>query len=132
MKKKTRLMLVAGVLVLTLGFVSYGMLTLFADPYVSVDAVIEDPDGHRGRVLQVKGFYLPGSLTMTVDNVTLTMYGDEFTILILVTGETPNLQHDQEMVAIGTLEDGMVIHATEILAQCPSKYETNTTATSFG
>ena len=131
MKKKTRLLLVAGVLVLTLGFVSYGMLTMFADPYVSVDAVVENPELHRDRVLQVKGFYQAGSLTLAGDNVTLTMYGDDFTILVLVMGEVPNLQADQEMVAIGTLEDGMVIHASEILAQCPSKYETNTTATAF-
>ena len=128
MKKKTRFLLIAGVLALTLGFVSYGMLTMFADPYVSVDAVFENPDLYRGRTIQVKGNFLSGSLTMTSENVTLIIYGETYQILVLVTGELPSLQDDQEMVAIGTLEDGLVLHATEILAQCPSKYETNSTA----
>ena len=127
MKKKTRFLLIAGVLVLTLGFVSYGMLTMFADPYVSVDTLVENPDFYRGRIIQVKGNFLSGSLTMTSDNVTLIIYGENHQILVLVTGELPALQDDQEMVAIGTLEDGLVIHATEILAQCPSKYETEST-----
>ena len=127
MKKKTRFILVAGVLALTIGFVSYGMLTLFVDPYTSVDAIVENPDAFRNRILQVKGNFLAGSITFSSENVTLTMYGENFQILILVIGELPALQDGQEMVAIGTLDDNLIVHATDILAQCPSKYETNTT-----
>ena len=127
MKKKTRFVLIAGVLALTLGFVSYGMLTMFVDPYTSVDAIVENPDAFKDRVLQVKGNFLAGSITFTSENVTLTMYGENFQIVILVIGELPALQDGQEMVAIGTLDDDLVVHATDILAQCPSKYETNTT-----
>jgi len=127
MKKKTRFVLIAGVLALTIGFVSYGMLTMFVDPYTSVDAIVENPDAFKDRVLQVKGNFLAGSITFTSENVTLTMYGENFRIVILVIGELPALQDGQEMVAIGTLDDDLVVHATDILAQCPSKYETNTT-----
>lgn len=127
MKKKTRFALIAGVLALTIGFVSYGMLTMFVDPYTSVDAIVENPNAFKDRVLQVKGNFLAGSITFTSENVTLTMYGENFQIVILVIGELPALQDGQEMVAIGTLDDDLVVHATDILAQCPSKYETNTT-----
>ena len=45
MKKKTRMALVAVVLVATIGFVAFGMLNLFVDPYLSVDDVVENPAG---------------------------------------------------------------------------------------
>ena len=49
---------------------------MFADPYVSVDTLVENPDFYRGRIIQVKGNFLSGSLTMTSDNVTLIIYGE--------------------------------------------------------
>ena len=127
MKKKTRMAAVAVILVATIGFVAFAMLNLFVDPYLGVDQVVEDPDSYMGRTVQVKGAYQAGSLTTTIDNVTLVMEGDNFTITVLILGETPNLIDGQEIVAIGQLQSALLIHATEILTSCPSKYEATTT-----
>ncbi|MFW9846608.1 MAG: cytochrome c maturation protein CcmE, partial [Candidatus Thorarchaeota archaeon] len=128
MKKKTRMLILAGVLLVLVGTVGYGMLTLFVDPYLSVDAVAENPDAYRGRVIQVKGTLQPGSITITEESVTLVIAGNVSSILVIVDTELPTLTDGQDMVAIGMLEDGddLVIRATDILAQCPSKYETST------
>ncbi|MFW9862485.1 MAG: cytochrome c maturation protein CcmE [Candidatus Thorarchaeota archaeon] len=126
MKKKTRMLLIAGVLVVVVGVVAYGMLNFFVDPYISVDAVVENPDAYTGRLIQVKGTLQPGSISIDPGNVTLVLDGDSNSILIIVEGDLPTLTDGQDMVAIGILEDGeeLVIRASQILAQCPSKYET--------
>jgi cytochrome c-type biogenesis protein CcmE len=103
------------------------MLNFFVDPYLSVDQVVEDPDSYMGRTIQVKGAYQNGSLQTTIDNVTLVIEGDNHTLVVLILGETPNLIDGQEIVAIGTLQSAYLIHATEILTSCPSKYEATTT-----
>jgi cytochrome c-type biogenesis protein CcmE len=103
------------------------MLNLFVDPYLAVDDVVEDPDSYMGRRIQVKGAYLAGSLTTTLDNVTLVMEGENHTITVLLLAETPNLLDGQEIVAIGTLQSAYLIHASQILTSCPDKYTAPTT-----
>lgn len=127
MKKKTRAIVVAVIIIATLGFVAYGMSTLFVDPYLSVDTVVQNPSAYMNRQIQVKGKLVAGSLSITASNVTLQMYGDHDTITVLVTGVCPSLQDDQDLVAIGQLQNASLIIASEILAQCPSKYVANTT-----
>ena len=129
MKKKTRMAAIAIILVATIGLVAYAMLNLFVDPYVSVDEVVENSDAYMGRTIQVKGTLQPGSLTVTADNVTLVIEGDNRTITVLLLGEVPDMIDGQEIVAIGTLESASLIRATQILTSCPSKYEANSTAT---
>lgn len=126
MKKKNRMALVAVVLVVTIGLVVYGMLNVFVDPYLSVDAVVENPESYMGRTIQVKGAFQAGSLTATVDNVTLIIEGENHTITALLLGEVPDMIDGQEIVAIGTLESANLILATQILTSCPSKYEATT------
>ncbi|MFQ5833005.1 MAG: cytochrome c maturation protein CcmE [Candidatus Thorarchaeota archaeon] len=127
MNKRSRVLLISIVLVFTFGFVAYGMLTLFVDPYISVDAVADNPDAYIGRTIQIKGNLQPGSISFNVSNVTLVLEGDSHTITVLVEGELPNLTDGQEMVAIGVLESAQLFRASQILARCPSKYETATT-----
>ncbi|MFW9925388.1 MAG: cytochrome c maturation protein CcmE [Candidatus Thorarchaeota archaeon] len=127
MNKRTRMALVAIILVATIGFVAYGMLNLFVDPYLSVDVVVENPEDYVGRTIQVKGALQPGSLTISAENVTLVIEGDNHTITVLVVGEVPDMIDGQDIVAIGTLEQSGYIRATQILTSCPSKYEATTT-----
>ena len=126
MKKRTRMALVAVVLVATIGFVVYGMLNLFVDPYLSVDAVVENPEAYMGRTIQVKGTLQAGSLTITANNVTIVIEGENHTITALLLGEVPDMIDGQEVVAIGTLESANLILATQVLTSCPSKYEATT------
>ncbi|MHA1926556.1 MAG: cytochrome c maturation protein CcmE domain-containing protein [Candidatus Thorarchaeota archaeon] len=125
MKKKTRMMLIAGVLIVVVGIVAYGMLNFFVDPYISVDSVTENPEAYMGRTIQVKGDLQPESISITGSNVTLVLEGNTSTILVLVETQLPSLTDGQEMVAIGVLEEGeqLLIRASQILSKCPSKYE---------
>lgn len=127
MKKKTRMVLVAVILVATIGIVTFGMLNLFVDPYLSVDSVVEHPDSYMGRTIQVKGVYQAGSLTNGADNITLVIEGDNHTITVLLLCEVPDMIDGQDIVAIGTLDSANILRATQILTSCPSKYEATTT-----
>ncbi|MFW9966919.1 MAG: cytochrome c maturation protein CcmE [Candidatus Thorarchaeota archaeon] len=131
MKKKTRMILIAGVLVVVVGLVAYGMLNFFVDPYISVDEVVENPEAYAGQTIQVKGTLQPGSVSINPGNVTLILEGENHTLLVIVEADLPTLSDGQEMVAIGVLEEGehLLIRASQILAKCPSKYETATTNT---
>ncbi|MFW9767951.1 MAG: cytochrome c maturation protein CcmE [Candidatus Thorarchaeota archaeon] len=123
MKKKTRMALVTVILCATIGFVAWGMLNLFVDPYLSVDDVVENPENYMGRTIQLKGEYVNGSLSITLENATLLLAGDNHTIVVLIEGEVPDLIDGQDIVAIGTLESASLIRATQILTSCPSRYE---------
>ena len=129
MKQKTKAMVVAVIVIASVGFLAFSMMDLFVDPYLSVDTVVQNPNAYMNQKIQVKGKYVRGSLAITSSNVTLEMYGDEYTITVLITGEVPNLQEDQDLVAIGELQSSSLIIAEELLAQCPSKYEANSTVT---
>jgi cytochrome c-type biogenesis protein CcmE len=119
------MMLIAGVLIVVVGIVAYGMLNFFVDPYISVDSVTENPEAYMGRTIQVKGNLQPESISITGSNVTLVLEGNTSTILVLVETQLPSLTDGQEMVAIGVLEEGeqLLIRASQILSKCPSKYE---------
>jgi cytochrome c-type biogenesis protein CcmE len=119
------MMLIAGVLIVVVGIVAYGMLNFFVDPYISVDSVTENPEAYMGRTIQVKGDLQPESISITGSNVTLVLEGNTSTILVLVETQLPSLTDGQEMVAIGVLEEGeqLLIRASQILSKCPSKYE---------
>lgn len=125
------MILIAGVLVVVVGLVAYGMLNFFVDPYISVDEVVENPEAYAGQTIQVKGTLQPGSVSINPGNVTLILEGENHTLLVIVEADLPTLSDGQEMVAIGVLEEGehLLIRASQILAKCPSKYETATTNT---
>ena len=127
MKKKTQMVLVAVILISTIGIVAFGMMNLFVDPYLSVDNVVENSDAYMGRTIQVKGALVAGSLTISTENVTLVMEGENYTITVLLLCETPDMIDGQDIVAIGTLESATLMRATQILTSCPSKYEAPTT-----
>lgn len=127
MNKKTRLAVTSVILIITIGFVSFQLLNSFGEVYISVDTVTADPDLYMGRTLQVKGNLQPGSLSVTSENVTLVIEGNTTTLLVILIGELPDMIDGQEIVAIGTLELGNILRATQLLVKCPSKYETTTT-----
>ncbi len=127
MNKKTRLVVTSVILIITIGFVSLQLLNSFGEVYISVDAVTADPDLYMGRTLQVKGNLQPGSLSVTSENVTLVIEGNSTTLIVILVGELPDMIDGQEIVAIGTLESANLLRATQLLVQCPSKYETTTT-----
>ena len=126
MNKKTRLIVISLVLVVTIGFVAIMLMDTFGNVYITVDAIDENPDLYIGRTLQVKGNLQPGSLSITSENVTLVIEGENATLTVLLVGELPDMIDGQEIVAMGTLLSEDLLRATQILVKCPSKYETTT------
>jgi len=126
MNKKTRNILAIVILVITIGFVAFQAMNTFGNVYISVDAVVEDPDLYMGRTLQVKGTLQPGSLLITAENVTLVIAGENATLLVLLVGELPDMIDGQEIVAVGALDSVDIFRASQLLVKCPSKYETTT------
>ncbi len=127
MNKKTRMAVTSVILIITIGFVSLQVLNTFGEVYISVDAVTADPDLYMGRTLQVKGNLQPESLSVTSANVTFVIEGNNTSLVVILIGELPDMIDGQEIVAIGTLELGNILRATQLLVKCPSKYETTTT-----
>ncbi len=124
MKKKHTAIAVSVILIATIGIVAVVMLNSFVDPYLSVDRVVENPELYDGYSVQIKGKYLAGSLDTSTSNTTFTIYGVNHTLLVILTGEVPAMQDDQDIVAIGTYQAPSTIRANQVLVQCPSKYET--------
>ncbi len=62
MKKKERNLVIALVLIIAVIGLSVGMLNSFVDPYLTVDAVVENPGLYMGRQIQVKGALVQESL----------------------------------------------------------------------
>jgi cytochrome c-type biogenesis protein CcmE len=124
LKKRNSLIVVSIILIATISVVAVVMLNSFVDPYLSVDRVVENPEVYDGYSVQVKGKLQAGSLQTYSSNTTFIIYGDNHTILVILTGEVPAMQNDQAIVAIGVFEAPSIIHASQVLVQCPSKYET--------
>ncbi len=124
MKKRNTAIIVSIILITTVGLVAVVMLNSFVDPYLTVDGVVENPEMYDGYSVQVKGKFQPGSLESSSANVTFTMYGNNHTINVILDGEVPTMQDDQDIVAIGVYESPNTIRASQVLVQCPSKYET--------
>jgi len=124
LKKKHTAIAVSVILIATIGIVAVVMLNSFVDPYLSVDRVVENPELYDGYSVQIKGKYLAGSLDTSTSNTTFTIYGVNHTLLVILTGEVPAMQDDQDIVAIGTYQAPSTIRANQVLVQCPSKYET--------
>ena len=97
MKKKQTAIAVSVILIATIGLVAVIMLNSFVDPYLSVDRVIENPDDYDGFSIQVKGKLLAGSLDTSSSNATFIMYGERHTIHVIILGEVPTMQDDQDI-----------------------------------
>jgi cytochrome c-type biogenesis protein CcmE len=89
----------------------------FEEPYVSVDAIVENPSQYLGKQIQVMGRYAPGSLTITLENATFIIYGETHSILVLLDGgaELPNFQDDMQIVVIGHLESISLFIAIDVI-----------------
>ena len=124
MKKRTTAIAVSVVLIVSIGIVAVIMLNSFVDPYLTVDGVVENSDVYNGYTVQVKGKLQAGSLDTSSSVVTFIMYGENHTINVVLDGEAPTMQDDQDIVAIGIYEAPNTILAEQVLVKCPSKYET--------
>ncbi|NHI90273.1 MAG: hypothetical protein EAX87_12175 [Candidatus Thorarchaeota archaeon] len=95
--------------------------TVFEDSYVSVDAIVDNPSQYLGKQIQVMGQYTPGSLTITPENVTFTIYGNTHSILVLLDGgvEIPNFQDGMQIVVIGHLESISLFIAGDLITNLP-------------
>ena len=134
------------------GFLAYSSLA-DAEYYKYVHEVVSEPTKWSGKTLKVAGLVEAGSISEKIvgqktertfvlvsrcgfaigggkaTKVEGCEEGDTRRILVRSTGPTPDTFKElAEVVAKGALVmegDNLVVHATELFAKCPSKYEEN-------
>ena len=93
--------------------------------YKYVDEVAAAPNEWEGRVLQVHGYVVPGSIGRKSDSLEhrFDLQRNGKAIRAYFTGPPPdNFKDDAEVVLTGQITPNGFI-ATEMTAKCPSKYE---------
>jgi|GEM_PF-490521 cytochrome c-type biogenesis protein CcmE len=116
--------LILGVLLILSAVLAYDALFSYMNPYLTVSQVVEDNSKYREKEVQVLGTIVNGSVGWGEDGSLLFNITDgHYDIKVVYTGTRPqNFNEGQKVVIIGKLYQGY-IDASEMLIQCPSKYE---------
>ncbi|MDI3327964.1 MAG: cytochrome c maturation protein CcmE [Alicyclobacillaceae bacterium] len=103
-------------------------ITRAASYYLTVDEAVAKGDGLLGKSLKVSGNIAPDSVRWNPDTLTLEfrIQGTDptHTLPVVYHGTKPSeFSNGWPVVADGRLERDGVLHATQLLVKCPSKYE---------
>jgi cytochrome c-type biogenesis protein CcmE len=120
--------IVVVILVLTAGFLAYDSISNYLNPYTTVSQITIDKEKYQGKVVQVLGIVVPGTLSRDTDGTTKFVISDGASNLSIVYKGTvvQNLNEDKEVAVQGTVSS-LGLNASQILVKCPSKYEESET-----
>ena len=112
------------VLILAVGFLAYDSLSNYINPYITVSQAVDNQNYYKGKVVQILGTVVNGTLTRSTEGITTFDITDGKQALpVLYRGTTvQNLNEGKEVAVQGTLSSNS-IEASQILVKCPSKYE---------
>jgi cytochrome c-type biogenesis protein CcmE len=119
------------ILVVAIGFLAYDSASNYINPYLTVSQLVGDNTHYQGRVVQVLGTIVNGTLVRGIDGVLAFDITDGYQAVSVVYrgGAVQNLEENKEVAVQGILKTG-TLEANQILVKCPSKYEEDTGATS--
>jgi len=123
--KKTKVIVGAAVVIVFLIF-SFSAIGDFLNPLRLVSEVAAQPDEYLNRDVQVVGFVREGTWKMVAPQRYEFQLGDgDATLDVELSGEPPgtNLKPNAKVTVIGKLVSPNKLEATQMLIQCPSKYE---------
>ncbi len=106
-------------------YLAYDSLTTYVNPYISVDEIAGRPEKYSGKNVQVIGVPDMDSVVNQGGGVVSfeIMDGNE-RLSVVFTGTMPqNFEQSEEVVVIGTVNEEGALESEQILANCPSKYE---------
>jgi cytochrome c-type biogenesis protein CcmE len=114
------------VLILAVGFLVYDSVSNYINPYVTVSQVISNKNYYQGKVVQILGIVVNGTLSRGSDGITKFDISDGTQVLPVVYKgiAVQNLSEGKEVAVQGVLSSN-IIEASQILVKCPSKYEEN-------
>ena len=112
------------VLILVVGLLVYDSVSNYINPYVTVSQVISNKNYYQGKVVQIHGIVVNGTLSRGTDGITKFDISDGIQVLpVIYKGiVVQNLSEGKEVVVQGILSSN-IIEANQILVKCPSKYE---------
>lgn len=128
---RTRFLVLAGVVVLALGYMIYAAFPGNALYFLTVDELINKTDVHDGRLVRVSGKLVEGSFERAGRSTTsrfrlhdkeLGSSGSQLSAEFV--GVVPDLFFNphSEIILEGSYGDGQVFQTESILVKCPSKY----------
>ncbi len=112
---------------------AYNAFLTYVDPYQNVSQIVDNPEAYLNGQVQVIGTVVNGSTKQGMDgSMNFSLTDGESTISVVYTGEpVSNFAEGQQSVAVGELVSPRTIQASQILAKCPSKYESQDQASLF-
>jgi len=121
------------VLLVLSGVFAYNALQTYVDPYYTVSQIVDNSDAYLNKQVQVMGTVVNGSTTQGGDgSLRFSLTDGESTVNVIYRGDAvPNFVEGQQSVAVGKLVSPQTIQASQILAKCPSKYESQDQTTLF-
>jgi cytochrome c-type biogenesis protein CcmE len=124
MKITNKHIVVIILLALSVGL-TYDSLSNYINPYVSVTDVVSKAPSYKGKSLQVMGKMSSDSLQRGDDgSLSFDLTDGSSYITVTYKGVPPqNLEPENEIVVVGSLQDGGTLQASQIMVKCPSKYE---------
>lgn len=125
MRRRTRNVIVFGIVIAAIGFLAYTTVVNAAEYYYNVDQVAHLSDVQAGRFMQVHGRIVPGSIDWrpALPELRFTLEWNGVTLPVVYRGVKPDVFKDgMEAVASGKVRNG-TLQATDVTVKCPSKYE---------
>jgi len=117
--------IIVGALIVVSIIIAYDASTSYINPYLSVSDMVENGTAHINEEVQVLGTVVNGSCDWAEDGSFLFNLTDgQNTIKVTYNGNLPQgFNEGQQAVVIGNIVSSYHLNASEMLVQCPSKYE---------
>jgi cytochrome c-type biogenesis protein CcmE len=124
MKITNKHIIIVVLLALSAGL-AYDSLSNYINPYVSVTEIVSKSTSYTGKSLQVMGKLSADSLERGDDgSLSFDLTDGSSYITVTYKGIPPqNLDPENEIVVVGSIQDGGTLQASQIMVKCPSKYE---------
>ncbi len=124
MKIQNKHIIIVVLLALSAGL-AYDSLSNYVNPYISVTDALDYSTQYQGKSLQVMGKMSANSLQRSNDgSLSFELTDGSSYITVTYKGVPPqNLDPENDIVVVGSLQDTDVLQASQIMVKCPSKYE---------
>ncbi|MGE5507454.1 MAG: cytochrome c maturation protein CcmE [Chitinophagales bacterium] len=128
MKKRTKVLLGVGLIVVALAALMGLALSRSQTYYVTLSELTAQPAARAGQQLRVNGRLVGSSVTFDPEKVMLKfqLRDGQKTMPVVYNGVRPgNFEDNIEVLVEGQFKDGVFV-AENVLTKCPSKYEAKT------
>lgn len=126
MNKRSRLLLGVAIILVAMGYLMFVGFTRSATYFLTVSEVLDRSSSVRGKPLKVSGTIVGDSIQWDIKNFSLKFVITDGNRRLAVEhkGVRPdNFEGGKQVILDGSLREDGVFVATQVLVQCPTKYE---------